>query len=76
MAPSEVFHSFHISTAPKEMRTIKECRQWLTQQGYRVQEFQTAEGREYLVTNFRGGQCFRGSGQELLQQIKTWPVAA
>jgi len=58
------------------MRTIRECREWLQFQGYTVHGFQTGNGREYLVTNFRGGQCFRGSGQQLIQQVKTWPRPA
>ena len=58
------------------MQTIQQCRQWLTQQGYTVQGFQTSNGREYLVTSFRGGQCFRGSGQQLIQQVKKWPRPA
>jgi hypothetical protein len=58
------------------MRTIRECRDWLQSQGYTVNGFQTGNGREYLVTNFRGGQCFRGSGQQLIQQVKTWPQSA
>ena len=48
------------------MRTIRECRDWLQSQGYTVHGFQTGNGREYLVNNFRGGQCFRGSGQQLI----------
>ena len=52
-----------------EFSNLKECRQWLTDQGLTVTGYQSETGRVYLVTNFRGGCCFYGTRQQLIDDL-------
>ena len=52
-----------------EFANLKECRQWLTDQGLTVTGYQSDTGRVYRVTNFRGGQCFYGTRQQLIDDL-------
>lgn len=49
--------------------TLAACRDYLTGQGYQVVARNTAEGRRYLVVNFRGGVCFHGTRHELAAEL-------
>lgn len=52
-----------------EFSNLKECRQWLTDQGLTVTGYQSETGRVYQVTNFRGGRCFYGTRQQLIDDL-------
>jgi hypothetical protein len=46
-------------TAPKAYR-------YLAERGFLLHRL---EGRMYMITNFRGGRCFKGTLQELKQHL-------
>ena len=51
------------------LSTLTGCRDHLTRQGLTVKAYQSKHGRRYLVTNFRGGRCFDGTRQELIEDL-------
>lgn len=55
--------------ANPKFSTLKSCREWLDSQGFQLHGIQTPNGRRYSVLNFRGGRCFEGSRQELIDEL-------